>query len=111
MGIDLVLIPQRQPFGSWAGDDRLMLRRNEDLFEAIRAVPSRLVTGSAHFTPATHKGREVDCTDCYGQPLRYVFADDLAKIQEPEVLDGYTRACLAFVRALPDETPIVLWWC
>lgn len=48
--------------------------------------------------------------DRYGKDLTYVFAKDLKRLELPSQASQYTRAVKAYVDALPEETPIILWW-
>jgi hypothetical protein len=49
-------------------------------------------------------------TDDYGAPLTYVAAHTLAKHLSAAPLQGWDAAALAFLKALPQDTKVVLWW-
>jgi hypothetical protein len=59
--------------------------------------------------------------DGYGQPLTWAYAGDIAKVDllhgyDPDIpspFDNYhadATAALAYIRALPEDTPVVLYW-
>lgn len=49
--------------------------------------------------------------DDYGTPLTFVYAKELSALKCTEDTPPYNRAVVAFVKALPPETPIILMWC
>ena len=48
-------------------------------------------------------------TDFHVEGLRYVPASRLKAISAT-FADPRDKAAMAYVRELPDETPVVLWW-
>jgi hypothetical protein len=49
-------------------------------------------------------------TDDYGDTLTYVAAHTLTKHLSVVQLRGWDAAVLAFLKALPPDTKVVLWW-
>jgi hypothetical protein len=54
------------------------------------------------FTRVDHRGKQ----------LTYIFARELKKVPWPDDLTEHwmSRAARAFVHALPDDVPVILWW-
>lgn len=50
-------------------------------------------------------------TDRYGQPLTYTTPADLRRLKVPADLTPWNAAILAFIRALPEDTRVILFWC
>lgn len=50
-------------------------------------------------------------TDNYGTELTFVYAQQLKRLKMPGDASPKNKAVKAFVDALPNETPIILWWC
>jgi hypothetical protein len=49
-------------------------------------------------------------TDAYGKELTYAFAKELKKLELHPNVSEFNRAIKAFIDALPDARPIILWW-
>ncbi len=49
-------------------------------------------------------------TDSYGKPLEYCYPSAFAHIALPEEEHPLNKAALAYVLALPDDWPIILYW-
>jgi hypothetical protein len=114
MGVDLTLLPIRYDHQTWwLAYDRIRFTGNYELHRRIRDVES-----CAMSSPVAPKvlqwygdnGIEDATTDRYGDPLRVVFAADLSKIELPDDITGWTRATFEFVKSLPGDTKLVLWW-
>jgi hypothetical protein len=56
---------------------------------------------------------EPGCTrsDKYGNPLTFVYAEELRRLAVSETTAPFNRAIVAFLHALPPETPVILMWC
>ncbi len=117
MGIDLTLLPiegdNQSPCYS---ETNLNCFRRNDLFEAIRALPS-FVLGrplNCHFARLDSGECCYDAVeeDDYGDPLRYVKAIDLWPLSgHQDVLENRKNmAILAYLCELEAETKIVLFW-
>lgn len=114
MGLDLTLVPNRYPqIGGWfLAYDRISLDRQYALFDAIRdQVDTFPLEDDTRFQWYGDEGLEDVREDPYGSPLRWCFAKDLSKIRlSVEDLSAWNRGVVAFVRSLPPDTKIVLWW-
>ena len=66
------------------------------------------VTKPLHFDPPQEKEFAMR-TDFHVEGLRYVPASRLKAISAT-FADPRDKAAMAYVRELPDETPVVLWW-
>jgi len=49
-------------------------------------------------------------TDANGAELTFVYAQELKKLKLPEDVTSRNRAIKAFIDALPNDTPIILYW-
>ncbi len=49
-------------------------------------------------------------TDSYDRPLRYCYSTAFAHITLPEEEHPLNKAALAYVLALPEDWPIILYW-
>lgn len=56
------------------------------------------------------KGRRRIREDRYDEELTFVYAYQLKKLKMPEGASHYAKAVKAFIDALPDDVPIILWW-
>lgn len=60
------------------------------------------------------EGMTSEAEDCYGDPLTYMPANLLCSHLQyiiEENLKPWDRAVIAFVKALPSDMKVVLWWC
>jgi hypothetical protein len=48
--------------------------------------------------------------DCYGEPLTFMSAHNIARYLGTVPLRGFDAATLAYLKALPVDTRVVLWW-
>jgi hypothetical protein len=49
--------------------------------------------------------------DRQGEPLTFATPADLRRLHVAHDIDGWNTAVLAFLRALPTESRVVLYWC
>ncbi|MDP3934965.1 MAG: hypothetical protein Q8Q46_02005 [Candidatus Giovannonibacteria bacterium] len=56
------------------------------------------------------EGIEKTREDKYGDELVFVYAQQLKKLKMPDDASPKNKAIKAFVNALPDDTPIILYW-
>lgn len=49
--------------------------------------------------------------DEYGKDLTYLYAEEFKKIQLPADASPMNVAIKAYIDALPNDLPIILWWC
>jgi hypothetical protein len=110
MGIDLTICPDHTPsVAAWhLSYTRMGMGRDYELFERIKALRSRELPDDVKFSWYDDEGIVGRRDDPYGEPLRYVFADDLAKVDP----GGHplSRAAIAYVGQLDAESRVVLWW-
>ena len=109
MGIDLNLLPMMQGISSNFSHEIISLDRNYELFDRIRAIPSLPISDGFACHHASFCHDDVDegygdvVEDYYGTRLRYTLAVELKKVNIPGPPG-------AFVHALNDDVPIVLFW-
>lgn len=109
MGIDLVVLPNRYYKHPTLGDgfNRLGFWRESELFDRIRTLPSRKLETERDFVYYNDEGID-DCkVDAYDQPLCYVEARHFFGICSG---NQWNKAVLIFLRSLPPEMPVVLYW-
>jgi len=110
MDLDLTLLPHKHHHLSGVPllCESLRLDRDYDLFGRLRACPSReAIPVDVH----TDDGWRRTTTDPYGDPVRYALAGDLAAVLPADVSTSpWNDAVIAFVRALPADVPVYLWW-
>lgn len=110
MGLDLTLLPHKHHHVSGTPFlcESLRMDRDYDLFGRLRACPSR-EAGSVE-VHSDDGWRRTD-GDPYGDPIRYALAGDLAAVLPADVeVSPWNAAVIAFVRALPADVPVYLWW-
>jgi hypothetical protein len=111
MGLDLTVYPLKH-YRSASGTpflcDSLRLDRDGALFAAIERAPSFPVPQVEVYED---DGLRVRGTNPYGDPVRYVLAGELARvIADAAGLSPWNVAVVAFLRALPADLPVYLWW-
>lgn len=118
MGMDLKLLATyfRERNGQFLSAASLRLERDNRLFHHLRCpgdssgthpyIPENLVIG--HYED---EGLRFDTTDSYGQRLTFTTPKLLKTNVVPTDFEGWNRAILAFVMALPADARIVLYWC
>lgn len=109
MSINLTLIFDRFAHGSpILGYNRLALGYQDyELFDQIKADAVPLSGGVDWYHG---DGLEVVSKDLYGTPLTYMSAHTLAHHFANEELCDADAGVLAFVKHLPPDARIVLWW-
>lgn len=89
--------------------DRLRLTwQDHGLFLRIKAEAVPLPWGVQWYGD---EGLEDLKQDNYGQPLTSISAHRLAIHLGAAPLRGFDAATLAYLKALPPATSVVLWWC
>lgn len=124
MGLDLAICPIKwQSSGWWLGFDRLGFERDYGLFEQImnrgRQNPEdniqqvcrpKEIADDVKFDWYGDEGIEKKTThDPYGDPLTFCYASEFHKINTDHCGD-WNKAVIEFLKTLPIQTPIVLWW-
>lgn len=116
MGVDLALFPDNYPHmvehsGWMLGDTRIELTRQSALFDAIIAEVKRI---GPHKTVAVrgYVGEEWGTaeTDPYGDPIMRLSAGVLAGTFARIDCYPWNRAVGVLLAALPEATPIALFW-
>lgn len=116
MGIDLTLAPIKNAHGSWwLAYDRLRLDRYYDLYREFGmdgytsiSVYDVIVN---QFDWYDDEGIVSDKLDPYGEKLKYFFSDEISKIDVNQLeLSTWNKAVIEFIKSLPKQTPVVLYW-
>jgi hypothetical protein len=125
VGLDLTLLPKRHPsINDWIlCHDRLSLDSDYDLFarlghprfegEGRRVTPHPTPPEWTKIQVYGDDGIEVMTTDAYGNPLTFLYAREFFDTGAwPWMTESsdWNVAVREFVRALPRETPVILWW-
>lgn len=116
MGVDLCLIPVDSDLGDWSmGHSLLEVERRSELWNVVEALAKHdLPTKFQCFKARNADGDPCYGTltdDCYGNLVKCATAGDLAAIQHQSTTDHpRNRAIWAFLRELPPETKIALYW-
>lgn len=116
MGLDLRVLPFDGDFPQLCFSHTVLgVDRCAALFEQIDALPSWPVPeGFASFTGQADGIEDTcygDTTETpFGQRTCYVFAGQLAAIPVPERAGYKTRATWAYLRELPPETKVAVYW-
>lgn len=116
MGLDLTLCPYdwSDGFGDnvwWLTYTRIGLRGGARAFaEQLEAsqLPVHLLPPGAQVEWYGDEGLKKTREDPYGEPLTFMRAGDLVKLEMPP--SKRWAAAWAYLKALPPETPILLWW-
>ena len=123
MGLDLTVCPVR--YGGnrwWLGYTRIAFDRDYNLFGQIAKTAWTDFEPTLKPTPLSFnvsfdwygdEGVEQITEDAYGEPLTFVFAEEFRCIEteNPEFeLSEWNKAVLLMLRALPNKTPVVLYW-
>jgi len=120
MSLDLKIIPVeakrwelQSGFGLQYERDSLMFVGDYRIFEQIQeTVPTHPLPEGVKLEVYSEGGIEHRRNDSYGDELTFVLAGDLKKIQWPTTeLQPWNRAIKAFIKALPNDTCVILFWC
>ena len=109
MSVNLTIAIDRYGLpGSPLAYERLRLDwQDRELFARIIADSEVLGCGVYWYGD---KGSSLEQTDAYGVPLRYIPAGALAAYLDAIPLRGADAAVLAFLKALPWDMRVILWW-
>ena len=124
MGLDLTLIPIRyHKIEWWLATDTLSTQRDglgHLINDGVHAktLKTHPIPSKKDFRFYDDDGLKKRTTDPYGGKLRYVKAGKLAEFFEdigeenPNVTEfsEWNQGIMDFVKRIPSETPIVLWW-
>ena len=112
MGLDLSILPiNPQEIGeiSVLITTRIDLDRDYGFFNQISRKPIT-IPPQMWVEMYGEKGIERTRTDRYGVELTFIYAKELKKLSLPKNVSARNRAIKSFIDALPDDTPIILWW-
>lgn len=114
MGVDLSLLPFRQSASMAFSHSIIEVSRDYDLYKLIESVGRVPAPDDfrAYVAPLPNgeRGYGVVKEDCYGQSLRMVSAKELAAITLPKDTGCRARAAWAYLKELPDDFYVVLFW-
>lgn len=120
MGLDCRLLPVECDRGDWGYSHSIIpLDRVSALFDAIRKlpdagpVPPKFSTFCATVPDGENEGEPGygdTQEDPYGQPLRCIYAGDIAKIKVKGMTDPTCLAALAYCACLPPKQRIAVYW-
>ena len=117
MGIDLQVMASqfRERKGELLSTATLRFERDPALFSKLSrdAVPClvQLLPPDLKVGCYNEDGLVFVQADRYGQPLTWFTSSDLTRLDVPDGISPWNDAVLAFLRALPEEIRIVLYWC
>jgi hypothetical protein len=116
MGIDLRLLPFDSDMGDLAFSHTVLeCGRYYELHDEIRKLASARVPlkfysfsgRSPEFDDACYENTQ---EDPYGDPVKYVMAGDLVKIDLPPDPHCHLKAVWAYLRELMPDTKVALYW-
>jgi hypothetical protein len=121
MGLNLTLLPLQNPRElvevSVSTYNRLRFDRDYSLFgQIININKSKPIIKPLAIPPQLwveiyeDEGLNRTRTNNYDNGLTFVYAYELKKLKLSKNVSAINRAIMAFVRKLPDDTPIILWW-
>jgi len=125
MGVDLTVCPVRWDNTHWwLLHERISFDRNYELFaqmgltgvedeagnDIVAVMEDSPVPEGKRVEVYGDEGIEVCTTTPYGDPLTFVRAKEFRKVKTDKTIGKWNLAVIRFLRALPPETPVVLWW-
>ena len=118
MGIDLKLIITTSPEylkeykpEYWLAQAVIDCNRNYDFFDKINELEHEFKPLSVTIHASIGIKYKAYKNDRYGKPLMYITAGKLAEHFKDVTLDDWPNdAALAYIRALPADLPVVLYW-
>lgn len=125
MGIDLMILPTQSECDLWQDAflayTRLKFERDYDIFCQIIELDQGCCKPIIRPLPIPVNLRvhlfKIDGIfvrtrkDEHGKDLTYAYAGDLKKIELPKDATPHNNAIKAFIDTLPDNLPVLLWWC
>ena len=111
MGVDLRLHPMKyHTMDWWLGTESFSLDRDYELQFQVKRCASKLIPSTKRVQLYKDHGVSNTTEDAYGELLRYAEAGELAKCSLSKNASPWNRAAWEFIRNLPPETPVILWW-
>jgi hypothetical protein len=116
MGVDLRLLPFDADQGDFAYSHTILeLGQNYDLHKQIKELNSMPVplgftsfSGRVNGFSGTAYGKTT--VTPYGEPMKFVLADDLCGIKLSEDAPYIEQAIWAYLKCLPPHTKVALYW-
>lgn len=122
MSFDLTLLPLEGPHDlkntSVFCHDRLSFDRDYEIFGQLTdvgegdkaTIKTDSIPPQMWVQTYESKGIQRRRDDGYGKPLTFVYAQQLKKLKVANEASPKNKAIKAFVDALPDHIPIILFW-
>ena len=121
MGLDLTIFPLSGPqeVGSTSVfvSDKLRFDRDYEVFGQLIKIDDKEPVIKTHPLPPQmwvhvygEEGLRRTREDSYGSELTFVYAQQLKRLKLPQDVSSYNKAIKAFIDALPDDIPFILWW-
>ena len=115
MGVELTFMPLWSPKSDLA-HDMIDIGKNYELFALIEALPSKTIEEPiwcfrARLPNGENTYGQLE-EDPYGKRLNTVTSTDLLSIKNHPSVNDYwrVRAAWAYIDAMPEDWPIVLYW-
>ena len=122
MGMDLTVAPIRHYENNnwWLAHTRIDFERNYEIFAQISGEHGRDKSAqvlqpiplppTVKFDWYEDSGLLTRIEDSYGGKLTYVVANDFHTVYIPANTGIWNRRLIEFLRGLPAQMPVVLWW-
>ena len=118
LGLDLTicLIPNGK-MDWWLCHNRVNFQRDYDFFSRIADTGRRKINPSLNPLPVPESKRvdwydddgiKQTTEDAYGSKLTYLLASAFSKVTSD---NQWNKAILEMLKLLPEDTPIILYWC
>ena len=115
MGVDLTLLPLLTPT-YWASHDVIRVNRCRELWADVLALPQQPIPEPLSCYVAQIANNETGYgnreNSPYGERLCWTTAGALATLKDhPAIQDDWiNKAVLSYLRTMPEDWPIVLYW-
>ena len=116
MSVDLRLLPFDCDRGDWAYSPTILeLGGSYDLHDKIKKLRSMPVPKDFNSFCGRDEGYDGYCygktsETSYGEPLEWVLAGELCAIKLPKDAPYIERAIWAYLKHLPPQTKVALYW-
>ena len=118
MGVDLkwLILDSYFPARGWGYSHSMMeLGRDYAYHQKLRELPDEAIPNDFSSYVAVHPS---DGDSCYGQTTQTPYGEDLRMVKVSDILsvehdfDGqyWAEAALAYIRCLPPDTRVALYW-
>lgn len=74
------------------------------------SVPTQPLPKGMELWYCDDEGIRKNRKDHYGDELRFALAGDLKNLKWPTKMSSTNKAIRAFLKALPEDTPVILYW-